>query len=446
MNIKCPNCQTAYEVPESKIGDKPKKMRCSRCKEVFTVKRRGQQTPYGYHEYSGKRNSLPGEFAFLKYTDDQAPEGKPNSTLPPPAPVSMPPAEPPQRSNVPPPGEGAGPPPVPKSKSETVPETEPVPESPPLVSEPPPVSFGYEAFVNDSDLSAADPFAQFVGAGAEAAPQDGPPGGDEAPAAASQPSAPPPQTAAPEPGGGPAASTAPAPTPAGGPGGVAEAAPPAMAALTRPRGIEDIYGSSGWETEAPLDLGGYAVPDVQVSQSQKIGKIMGLVSAFVFLLFLFVMFRNGWTLSLSKLPDQFAFAFSGEAYEALPPEVEGIEATVDERRLVKRGSRGSLLSVIGTVYNNTPIRRKEIILRGRLIDAKGEVRQELRLPCNKVFEDTALKRIAAGKIPLLYQKGGKPYDCTISGESSTLFQLLFANIPVDYDDRYVIEVTPVFAR
>ncbi len=48
MNIKCPNCQTSYTVPSEKIGDKPARLRCARCKEVFTVKRRCERTPYGY--------------------------------------------------------------------------------------------------------------------------------------------------------------------------------------------------------------------------------------------------------------------------------------------------------------------------------------------------------------------------------------------------------------
>jgi predicted Zn finger-like uncharacterized protein len=66
MNIRCPRCATSYTVPKGKIGEKPRKMRCSKCKEVFTVTRRDASTPDGYEEFTGKQDALPDEFAFLR--------------------------------------------------------------------------------------------------------------------------------------------------------------------------------------------------------------------------------------------------------------------------------------------------------------------------------------------------------------------------------------------
>lgn len=460
MDINCPNCQTAYNVPESRIGDKPKKMRCSRCKEVFTVKRRSQQTPYGYEEFYGKRDSLPTDFAFLKQTGEH-PAGT-RSTLPPPELVTVPPEDEVAGADTQRPPRSSAPPPIPKSKAQPAttedapPSKEaaasPAPNEPraqtdastaskPRTSSPPPIprkgaadkpvveaDDEYEEFV-DKPVDANDPFADITNA------PGAPPSSAEEAAKKDAPIA----TAAAATADNKAAPASPKPQPA--PRATPQPAPPPV-----DRGVEDIYPGSSWETEAPLDLGGYAVPDVQPSQSQKLGKIMGLSSAFVFLLLTFVMYRNGWSLSLSELPDQFAFAFSGEAYEELPPEVDGLEAMVEERRIIDRGKRGRLLSVVGTAYNNTPLKRQDVILKGQLIDENGDVQQELRLPCDKFFEDNALKRAAQGKIALLYQDKGKPHSCTIPGESRALFQMVFENPPADYSDAYTIKVIPVSAR
>jgi predicted Zn finger-like uncharacterized protein len=75
MVVKCPACSTSYNIPEDKLGDKPRKMRCSKCRAVFALARRSAATPAGYEEFTGQQSSLPAEFAFLR----EAPE-------PPPAP------------------------------------------------------------------------------------------------------------------------------------------------------------------------------------------------------------------------------------------------------------------------------------------------------------------------------------------------------------------------
>ena len=41
MIVQCASCQTKFRVPDEKIGDKPVKVRCSKCQSVFGVKRGG---------------------------------------------------------------------------------------------------------------------------------------------------------------------------------------------------------------------------------------------------------------------------------------------------------------------------------------------------------------------------------------------------------------------
>ena len=71
----------AYNFPENMIGEKPRKMRCSRCKNLFTIARRAEAAPSGYKEFTGQHH-LPGEFAFLK--ESPAKEAPPQPEEPPP--------------------------------------------------------------------------------------------------------------------------------------------------------------------------------------------------------------------------------------------------------------------------------------------------------------------------------------------------------------------------
>lgn len=38
MIVSCPSCSRKYNIPVEKIGDSPKKFRCRKCSEVFTIK------------------------------------------------------------------------------------------------------------------------------------------------------------------------------------------------------------------------------------------------------------------------------------------------------------------------------------------------------------------------------------------------------------------------
>jgi len=212
--------------------------------------------------------------------------------------------------------------------------------------------------------------------------------------------------------------------------------------------VTDIYGGSAWEMEAPLDLGGYAMdePSTTNSTGQTVGKIMALLVVGVVCLLAFVMYRSGWQLSIVDLPKQVAFAFSNKPRDVLPPEVEELEVTVDSHELVTRRKGGPLLVVNGTVYNNGKIKLANIVLRGRLYDSAGDMRGQVLVPCNKLFENGRLKKVREGEAALLYRKKGVMHDCAISAESSTLYQLIFEPVPADFDRSFEIEVKPSGAR
>ena len=190
-----------------------------------------------------------------------------------------------------------------------------------------------------------------------------------------------------------------------------------------------------------MDLGNYAAPS---AESQRIGKFVAIGIAVVLLFFFFVFARNGFNVSFGELPEQIAFAFSGGEYEDLPDAVRDLEVTVGRRHLLSR-TGGSMLVVMGTVFNNSPVQRKSVELRGKLMDPSGEVHDEIRIPCDRSFEDAELKETAVGQIPALFRKGSAA-NCTIRGESSTLFQLVFESVPALYDSSYIVEVQPVHAE
>ncbi len=375
MNIKCPNCQTAYVVPDDKVNGKPKKMRCSRCQEVFTVKRRSQKTPLGYQEFTGQQNALPREFAFLR-----------ESQLPKAAYPTQSESEPPQEAKVP------SPPPIPsKSAFKTA-------------------TSGYEDFTPELDFD-----EKKTSPGLAPAPQQ--------------------------------VQKQPEQSLSNVVSQVEVETPPPRATSTRSTSdntsSNDLLGGNAWETEAPLDLGNYAAPSVK---SQRMGKTVALVAGAVLLFLFFVMYRNGWNLSPGDLPAQIAFAFSAAEYEEIPQAAKDLELVIGESRLLNRPSGDTLLIVTGTVFNNSPVQRKNIVLHGKLIDTNKDIKGNINTPCNKVFEDSALQKTPIGQIPNLYRKEGLLFNCTIRGESSALFQLVFENVPADYDQNYIIDIKPVSAE
>jgi predicted Zn finger-like uncharacterized protein len=266
------------------------------------------------------------------------------------------------------------------------------------------------------------------------------PAAPQPPPAAAQPA--PAEPVPPEP------ETAPEPTPTPAePQAPSQPTPPAAEA-PRPSSPSDIYGAtSAWEMEAPLELGGYAIADEQPSSGtgQAMGKFMTVIVALVVIFFVFVAWRNGWSISFSDLPDQIGFAFSGGDSDAIAPEARDIEVTVSERRLVIADDKASYLVVTGTVFNPDTVGRNQVVLRGRLLDLAGELSDETRGPCGKVVEDEAIKATAKGAIGGHFRSSGALADCAIKPEGDNVFQLIFENVPLDYSPDFTVEVVAVSA-
>ncbi len=438
MFIKCPRCSIGYNVPDNRIGDKPRKMRCTRCKNVFAVARRSGSPPPGYEEFTGRHSALPREFAFLRES--------PSKKTPPIPPVviesNIPrrPSQEPTMLGVYQPGKDAAAQAVrpPEPEAEPVPlvtvAREPTPPQPSPPVEPPPSGPpATEQPVVDKNALVEEVLRQAKERKAAATPDTGTP--QAAPKAVAQP----PVVAA--------AQSSDLPTDLPTDSTPVVAATPPQPSPSQDQVVPDIYGgsASAWETEAPLDLGGFAVESPS-STGQLVGK---LATAFVVLVasfFVYVAYRNGWSLSLPELDQQIAFAFSEEETERLPDEVDGLEVTIDERRVLLRKRKPPLLIINGKVFNNTSLPLTNIVLRGRVFDEKGEMRAQIRIPCDRLFRDKKLKKARSGAIPTFYRKKGALHNCTIKGESSTLYQIVFEDPPADYDETFRVEVKPISAR
>jgi hypothetical protein len=203
--------------------------------------------------------------------------------------------------------------------------------------------------------------------------------------------------------------------------------------------------SRAWEVEAPLELDTYTIRSDVHPGHQLAGKVIaGIFVALVGFL-IFVAARNGWNLSIPDLPEQIAFAFSNEAGETLPAEVENMDVTVIDRRMVLADDGTAYLSVGGEVFNNNMAGRSHIILRGRLYDSAGDLRAEARMPCGRAVDDKALKATPKGTVAGHFSPGGTLYNCQLSPDGSTLFQVIFENVPADYDATFEVKVMVVAA-
>ncbi len=399
MIIKCPQCATGYNIPDHMLGDSPRRMRCAKCKNMFAVTRRSEDPPSGYVEYTGAQQ-LPPEFAFLKAEKEGV-----KLVVPPPSQRRMAQLETTETTAV---GPAPKPPVAP-------------PPSSPLQAVPPQAP--------DSPVMEPSGFVEYR------SPE----------LAASVPSSPAPVPQAVEP------APSPAPAPASPRVEVQSSRPPRRQGGSVPVGnsipAESMFGgnSRAWEVEAPLELDTYTIRSDVHPGHQLAGKVIaGIFIALVGFL-IFVAARNGWNLSIPDLPEQIAFAFSSEAGESLPAEVENMDVTVMDRRMVLADDGTAYLSVGGEVFNNNMAGRSHIILRGRLYDSAGDLRAEARMPCGRAVDDKALKATPKGTVAGHFSPGGTLYNCQLSPDGSTLFQVIFENVPADYDATFEVKVMVVAA-
>ena len=140
-------------------------------------------------------------------------------------------------------------------------------------------------------------------------------------------------------------------------------------------------------------------------------------------------------------------AFSGEKIERISDEARNLDVVVSARNLVTASSGEKYLVVTGDVYNRGFTGAARIVLRGRLVGGAGNVMAEVRAPCGKTIDAETLKLTPKGAISGHFRsKTGELYNCVISADGSTAFQLVFDDVPPEYPSALTLEVAAVSAQ
>ena len=104
-----------------------------------------------------------------------------------------------------------------------------------------------------------------------------------------------------------------------------------------------------------------------------------------------------------------------------------------------------MLVVKGTVKNPGSTERTRILLEGRIVDPSGEVRFVTRAPCGKVIADKRLRRTRRGEFSKLFTRKKEFIDCALMPGRQKRFQMIFDDIPKDYNEAYTVQVKTLFA-
>jgi len=413
MLITCTTCQTKYNLPADKVQSGPRKLKCYKCGNVFTIALREAGVPQGYEEFGDASKKLvPTEFAFLRETkvavaapslhasryehiQDEPPgstvekaEEKATEPLSPEFPLpAQEPGSDPVKEVLTRSGLEQG---VPRSPvvqqvlSNYVPPQpkpdEPLPAEPPGESEPIPIS------VDPGSMLPAD--QQINRSVADRIPAPGP---------AASPPQPQPQ---------------PAPS-----------APQVAPAR--------VYQS--WELEAPVDLESFAVIE-RAKTARRVGQVITLIFIVFGLFGLYVAWRNDWNLSIESLPEDIAAAFTGGQ--------GGLHADVVNKALLDRGKDGTFLLVEGVVTNDGGGGRKNLMLRLRIRDVRNTVVSEKTFPLSNQIEKSKVMSATAEKLREL-SANLEPWDKIVEPGDRVPFLVIVYPAPPGFGVGDPVEIIPV---
>ncbi|MCU0661914.1 MAG: zinc-ribbon domain-containing protein [Myxococcota bacterium] len=194
-----------------------------------------------------------------------------------------------------------------------------------------------------------------------------------------------------------------------------------------------------WEDQDPLELNTFAV-GLENPRNRLIGMIVSGALAATVLFFVFVAYRNGWTLSSGRLSKSIAYAVSGRPSDQLPAEVSGLEITVESARTIQRIGAPEVLVVEGSVFNNTGVNRSEVVLRLRIFDSSDNIASQVEAPCGSFLKESEIVKLPSGQAP-------KPSAsaCTVPADSTAVYQFLLEKFPTGVNLKDDVDVKPIAA-
>ena len=173
--------------------------------------------------------------------------------------------------------------------------------------------------------------------------------------------------------------------------------------------------------------------------------VLAVIVALLVVVFLSLAARtSGEDSAFAELPAQVQVALFGADEEGIATAPEGLILTMDKGYKLVRRNQSSILVVKGRIRNPGPTVRTRILLEGRVVGADGTIRFVTRSPCGKMFSDKRLKKTKPGKFEKLFTKNKEFINCTLKSGEEKPFQMIFDDIPKEYDEAYTVQVKPLF--
>ena len=150
---------------------------------------------------------------------------------------------------------------------------------------------------------------------------------------------------------------------------------------------------------------------------------------------------------LEALPEPVKIALLGGDDDTPSPkdDLQGLTLSVTEGYKLVIRDKNSVLVVKGKVKNPGIDARTRVLLEGRIVDPNGAVRFVTRAPCGRVIPDKRLRKTRRGAFSKLFTRKKEFRDCTLKPGQEKPFQMIFDDIPKDYDEAYTVQVKTLFA-
>ncbi len=186
------------------------------------------------------------------------------------------------------------------------------------------------------------------------------------------------------------------------------------------------------------------------SSSRNIKLLAAILSVIVVLLLLMVvvfLFRNQKIqIPLDGLPEQVKVVLLGNTEEDAKDIIStGLVLSVKEGYKLYAKNKTEIIVVKGTVSNPTGSIKKRILLEGSMVDKTNTPLFTTRAPCGKLIADKRLKKTSSGEFSKLFTRNMEFIDCTLNPGEEKPFQMIFDDIPRDFNTEYSVKVKPLFA-
>lgn len=216
--------------------------------------------------------------------------------------------------------------------------------------------------------------------------------------------------------------------------------------LENKSGGEVVSKTSAWNAQSTLDLSDYAINSFKRAARYKSG-FAGIIAFLAIGFVVYVAAMNDWTISINTFEKQLKKAFF------LQTEVDKeadllLQMSVSLKKgYTLRIRKGKTIGVIrGEIQNNAPIDVEHVTLEGRILDSTKKVVKSVVVPCSLAASDARLRTMRKKDLHHIYQEQGKPLNCQVKSGYSTVFKVVFDELPEYFNSTYIFEVHPKNVR